>query len=122
MIESQFFSVLSSASGVTALVGSRIYPVILPTDVTLPAIDYTFVGGSSHPTLTTTGTQKYRLEVNCWGKTYSDAVTLRAAVISALNGYLDGNMSIQLLMPQDFFDHELLQFRAMVEFYIYATL
>lgn|GEM_PF-6480671 len=121
MIELSFAAALQASSAVTAITGPRIYPLVLPNDVTLPAIHYSFVGGSASPTLTTTGTQKYRVEVNCWGATYSDAVMLRAAVIKALNGYLDGTMSIQFLMPRDLFDHELLQYRAAAEFYIHFT-
>jgi hypothetical protein len=122
MIEQSFYSVLSNAPLVSAIVGTRIYPLVVPTDSGLPAIDYAIIAGSAYATLTTTGWQKYRFEVNCWGNTYSDAVTLRNAVISSLNGHRDTAMSIQLIQPQDFFDHDLLQYRAMVEFYVYFTL
>jgi hypothetical protein len=122
MIELLFAALLQSSAPVAALCGKRIYPLLIPQDSPMPAVDYSFVGGSATATLTTTGVQRYRVEVNCWGTTYSDAVTLRAAVIAALNGYLDTNMSIQLIQPRDFFDHELLQYRAMVEFYVYFTL
>jgi hypothetical protein len=121
MIESAFYSVLANCPAITALAGSRIYPLVIPEDSTLPAIDYGIIGGSSTPTFTTPGTSRYRVEINCWGHTYGDAVTLRGAVITNLSGYLDVNMSIQLIQPQDFFDHELLQYRAMAEFYIYFT-
>ena len=128
MIEQSFYSVLMASTAVTALTGYRIYPLVVPeidSDIPLssqlPAIDYAIIGGSAYATLTTTGWQKYRVEVNCWGSTYSTAVTLRDAVIANLNGYLDTQMSIQLIQPQDFFDHDLLQYRAMVEFYVYFT-
>jgi hypothetical protein len=127
MIELAFKAVLSSSPAIAALCGKRIYPLLLPTNSPMPAIDYSFVGGSATATLTTTGVQKYRVEVNCWGDTYTDAVTLRAAVVLALNGYTDfefdgSDISIQLIQPRDFFDHDLLQYRAMVEFYVFATL
>ena len=121
MIEQAFYTILSTSTAITALVASRIYPIVISENSHLPAIDYSFVGGSASPTLTTTGTQKYRLEVNCWGSTYADAVTLRNAVIGTLNGYLSPTMSIQFLMPRDLFDDTLLQYRAIAEFYIYFT-
>ena len=64
------------------------------------------------------GAQRYRAEVNCWGATYGDAVSLRNAVVKALSGYTSGTTSISYLMPQDFFDEELRQYRAMAEFYV----
>jgi hypothetical protein len=121
MVETDFYTALSSPAAITALCASRIYPLLLPTEVVLPAIDYSFVGGSSASTFDTTGTQKYRVEVNCWGETYADSVTLRAAVVAALNCYVNGKTSIQFLQPTDFFDHELMQYRAMAEFYIFTS-
>lgn len=118
MGETELFTALSSAATVTALCGTRIYPLVLPKDPTLPAIDYKFVGGSNTPTFDSMGAQRYRVEVNCWGDTYLDAVTLRNAVIKALSGYNSGSMSISFLMPQDFFDDDLLQYRALAEFYV----
>ena len=122
MVETDFRFALSSASAVTAICGTRIYPVALPKDPTLPAIDYKFVTGSNTPTFDSMGAQRYRVEVNCWGDTYLDAIGLRYAVVKALSGYTSGALSIQFLMPQDFFAEDLLQFRAMAEFYLLDTL
>ena len=112
MIELTVASILSSAPAISALVGTRVYPVTIPTDPTLPALDYKIVGGSSTATQDTYGNQRYRLEVNCWGDTYSDAVTLRAAVVATLSQYSADGVFISYLMPQDFYDDELLQYRA----------
>ena len=122
MIETVFRSALTSATSVTAIVGTRIYPLVLPTDPTLPAIEFTFVAGSNIPTMDSMGVQKYRVEVNCWGDTYGDAVSLRYAVVKALSGYTSGNTSIQYLMPQDDFDNDLLQYCATAEFYVFDGL
>jgi hypothetical protein len=122
MIEQLLAAVLQAQAGITALCGARIYPLVLPTEPTLPAIDYSFIAGTSSPTLTTRGYKRYRVEINCWGTTYSDAVSLRSAVKDALDGYSDGNMSILLISPRDFFDNALLQYRAMAEFYVLTNL
>jgi hypothetical protein len=123
MIEIAFYEVLSSSPQITALCGKRIYPLLLPTNSPLPAIDYSFVGGSGSGTFNTKGFFRWRAEVNCWGDTQLDAVILRAAVIDSLHGYADlefggTGMSIQLLQPINFFEKDLLQYRAMVEFYV----
>jgi hypothetical protein len=122
VIEQLLYALLSSTASITAITGPRIYPLLLPQDPTLPAIDYSFIGGSSSPTFTTKGYKRYRVEINCWGNTYSDAVTLRSTVTAALDGYSDGNMSILLISPRDLFDHELLQYQAMAEFYVTSNL
>jgi hypothetical protein len=121
MIEQNIYQLLSTAPAITALIGTRAYPVVIPDDPTLPAISYSIVGSSAKATFTTAGTQRFRIEVNCWGSTYGSAITLRAAVISSLNGYSNGTVSIQYLMSQDLFDDELLQYRAICEFYAYTS-
>lgn len=121
MIESDFYAALSSSAAVQAIVATRIYPMLVPAESALPAIDFSFIGGSATATFDTPGTAKYRVEINCWGGTYSDAVTLRAAVIQALNGYRSATLYLRLIQPRDMFDHELLQYRAMVEFYAFAS-
>lgn len=119
MIETDLFAALSTATAITALASTRVYPVVLPTDPTLPAMTYMFIGGSGQPSFDTRGMQKARVEINCWGNTYSDAVTLREAVILTLAGYSDENFSAMYMQSTDFFDHELLQYRAMAEFYVF---
>jgi Protein of unknown function (DUF3168) len=123
MIESDLFTALSTPTVITALVGTRIYPVRLPPDPTLPAIHYKFVGGSSQATQDTLGSQRSRAEVSCWGATYSDAVTLRAAVVAALSQTSSGSIQlIQFLQNVDFDEPDTLDFRALCEFYLYSNL
>jgi Protein of unknown function (DUF3168) len=122
MIEKLLYALLSSTPSIAAITGPRIYPLVLPTDPTLPAISYSFIAGTSSPTLTTKGYKRYRIEINCWGTTYASAVALRSAVKDALDGYHDGDMSVFLISPRDFFDDVLLQYRAMAEFYVLTNL
>ncbi len=118
MIELTFDGILRASTAVTALATGGIYPVVLPKDATFPAIHYLFVGGSSKATQDTRGTQQLRVEVNAWGSSYSDAATLRNAIITALDQYNQNGVFIRYLQPTDFFDHELLEFRCMSEFYV----
>ena len=120
MIEQTLYSLLSSSTAITAIT-PRIFPLVLPTDVILPAIDYRIVASTAKATFDTSGTLRFRVEVNSWATQYADAWTLRDAVISTLNRWSDGSTSIQFLMSQDFFDHELLQCRCATEFYVYTT-
>jgi hypothetical protein len=122
MIEQNIFTLLSTSALITPLIGTRSYPLVIPEHSSLPALCYSIIGGSNTATLTTTGVARWRLEVNCYGETYSDAITLRNAVTKTLNGYMDNSMNIQLIQPRDFFDDDLLQYRAMAEFYVMFSL
>jgi hypothetical protein len=119
MLEIQFHALLSGTSTITSLAVGGVYPVTLPKDWnTFPAIHWMIVGGSSAGTFDSYGVQEYRIEVNCWGDSYNDAVTLRHAVISVLAGYSDANMAIRLLMTHELFDPDFLECRAIAEFYV----
>jgi hypothetical protein len=122
LIELCFATALSSDAGVKAICGPRIYPLRMPNNPTLPAIEYSIITGSSTPTFDSGGPNKRRVEVNCFGDTYSDAVTLRKAVVDALGNYRDDNMTIQSIGPHDLFDDAPLSYRAMQEFYVFSNL
>ena len=118
MIELIFDGILRASTDVMTLATGGIHPAALPTDATFPAVHYLFVGGSSQATQDGPGSQQYRVEVNAWGDSYSDAVGLRRAIIGALNQYNAGGVFIRYMQPIDLFDHELLEFRALAEFMV----
>jgi hypothetical protein len=123
MIEAGIFSLLSMEPSITALVADRVYPVILPTDGTFPAITYQLVGGTSTPTLTTTGLQKVRLQIDCWAiDGYLTAATVRAAVTKFLANRVatlsDGTIATFILIqPLDFYSGGGEMFRCGLEMY-----
>jgi len=129
VIQAGIFNLLSQNTSIAALIGSRIYPVLLPEDPTLPAMTYHTIGGASMPTLSTSGQQRMRMEFDCWGATYDDAATLRVTLIAALNGYRgtlsDGTtvLDTQLVGPgTDFFEDAPRTFRCLCEFYVFSNL
>jgi hypothetical protein len=123
MIETDIYSVLSSATPITTITGTNIYPVVLPINTTASALTYRIVGTKTDPTLDTSGLLKYRLQIDCWASDYNDAATLRAAVVSVLNGYEDpATFAAQLLNQADYFEQELLKYRCVVEFHLLSDL
>lgn len=84
MIESGLIQALLAEQSVSSLVGTNITPAILPEDSPMPALTVTVITGMSKPTLDTTGWQKWRLQFDGWGKTYSDACNVRDAVMAFL--------------------------------------
>jgi hypothetical protein len=123
MVELIFDGLLRGSEAITALAVGGIYPAVLPKDQTVfPAIHYLFVGGSSKATQDTYGTQRQRVEVNCWGKSYNDVVTLRHTVIAALAQYNDQGIFVSLIQTIDFpYDDELLEYRCVAEFYVFSN-
>lgn len=125
MIEAGLFTLFSQDAGVSAVVGDRIYPMLLPTSVRMPAITWQIVAGQTKPGLKTRGMQRWRLQVDCWGKTYLDAANARKAVIKLLdlhNAQLSDGTYLQaavFIQPIDFYSGGDELFRLGAEFYLY---
>lgn len=133
MIDEGLVALLAADAATMALTATRdagsIYQGVTPPDATkYPCMAYKFVGGRSFPTADTTGGQRARLEVTCWGVAASDAKLLADAVRKALDGF-SGQLSdgtqvsrIALLHPGiDFFSDDSLYFGRMLEFHILFT-
>lgn len=82
MLEQRLYAHLSADADVSALVGSRIYPLVMPQGAALPAIVYQRISGvpANHagrvPSL-----ESARVQVNCYAKTYGVAKDLCDAVV-----------------------------------------
>ena len=87
-LEEALFSYLKSFSGLAALVGTRLYPSLMPQNVKLPAVSFQRIstieeyhlGGSAnlvHPLF----------QFSCWAQKYSEAKAVAAQIRQALNVY-----------------------------------
>ena len=95
-IQSMLFDRLTTESGVSALVGARVYPGLLPQKATYPAISYGRVSNSGQ---WGTGTHREsRFQFDCWAKTNVDVVALSAAVKGGLEewGDVDGGYVVKM--------------------------
>jgi hypothetical protein len=125
MIEVGLVSLLNTSAAITNLVGSRIYPVSLPEDATLPAIAFKLIGSQSWPTFDTIGFQRKRFEFSCYATTYLVAITIKAALISILDRYTgtlsDGSVvsSTTRITGTDLYIQDDMQFCSTVEMYFY---
>jgi len=78
-------------AAVSALVGMRIYPAVLPQPPTFPAIAYTRI--SQREAFSADGAEGLlatRTQLDCYALTYDGARLLGDAVRAALNGYVGG--------------------------------
>ena len=86
-LETGLYTALTGDAGVSALVGTRIYPEIMPQGVTYPAISYQRI--STTRTNMLSGVDDFtqvRVQVDCWDDSYSGVKALSAAVKSAIDG------------------------------------
>jgi len=96
-IETDLYSTLSGAAGVTALVSTRIYPGVVPESASKPCIEYSTVIGTRDATLSGVGNPDHKMiQINCHANTYTSAKSVASAVYSALegNGYQESEVDI----------------------------
>lgn len=87
-VEETFRDWLVADSGVTSLVGTRIYPVVAPNGADLPFCVFTKVSDVPVVGLDTAseGVRFARIQVSCFGDRYSEAKDVAEAIRQALDG------------------------------------
>ena len=89
MLEDSLTSRLLADATVSSLVGTNIYPVVLPeTMPDSPLITYRKISDVTGYTLSGQAIiYKARIEYNAWSSTYSDAKAVAAAIQASLEGF-----------------------------------
>jgi hypothetical protein len=96
-IESAFYSYLTSKPAITALVSTRIYPLLAPDTPTYPFITYTVFGeGHDHDFSGATGLVDLTMQCDVWAKTVIDRSDITEALRNALDGFT-GDMGAENL-------------------------
>jgi hypothetical protein len=105
------YNILANNAGVSALVGNRISPLVLPQGSAFPAIVYSEI--NINPNFTKDANSRLdqtRVQIDCLALTYEDASELADAVRDALNVVTPGEYNgvnvfyIQFDNQQEFFD------------------
>lgn len=113
---------LVAAAGVTALVGQRLYPMLLPQGATLPAIVLTAVSDvplNAVEGLPAERLREVRLQVDAYATTYLVAHQVAEAVnlvVAALNRH---DLSAQREGSEDLYDDEAQLFRVSADFTVW---
>ena len=87
-IETALYSYLASYAGLTALIGDRIYPLVIPEQASLPAIAYQRI--STRFTYSHDGDSELdrpRFQFSCVAATAKAAREVRDQVVAALSAY-----------------------------------
>jgi len=93
-IDEALFTHLSTTAGITALVGTRIYPIVMPPGVALPAISLQKISMErTHAFRQDAAITRASFQISSWAKTdavkkgYAHAQACAAAVRAALQNY-----------------------------------
>lgn len=87
-IEAGIYAHLITNSGVAALVATRIYPLLVPQDATLPALAYQRISGPrDHSHSGPSGLVFARMQLTYVAASYDGAKSLGEAVRAALDGF-----------------------------------
>ncbi len=118
ILESALYSALSGDAAIAAVVGSGIYPVIIPQDAAFPAITYTRISGGQQNDLTGyEGTENPRMQIDVWGKTYAAVKDLAAKVRAAMNAAI--TFSAIQISDQDLYEDDMKIYRVSMDFSVW---
>lgn len=103
-LEEAIYYILTEDSGVSALIGTRVYPLVIPQNATLPTVVYQEISSVlTHQMRPMIGLTRARYQFWCWAATYTGADALAEAVRLALDGYSGtaNNVRIDSIQLQD---------------------
>jgi hypothetical protein len=106
-IEQAIYNILVNTAGITALVGTRIYQVKMPDNVTFPAISYQTSFGSQIESFTGySGLRNPVINIDTWASSAGAAKDLAEKVRAALHGYSGtyGDITIDNVLEWSFID------------------
>lgn len=93
---------LNAWTDLTALVGTRIYPMQVPQGAVLPAVTYQRISTIRAQDLRgSTGLADPRIQVDSWAESYTTAKAVAQEVRRALDGYASGDATALILSELD---------------------
>lgn len=99
LLEQALVHALGDHGGLTALVGTGIYPLMVPQGAALPAVTYRRVSGERvHAMVDDPGLAYPRIQVDAWGATYASAKAVADQVIDCLQRW---SGTVETVIVQD---------------------
>lgn len=115
MTETEVYSLLKNNATLNTLISGRIYPLVAPQNVVKPYITYRVIAGKKIQCL---GGKifkgDYRMQLDCFALSYSNAKAISQAVKNCLIGFMSSN-SINII---DDYEDETQLFRQIIDFKI----
>ena len=98
---------LSGYASLVSLVGSEIYPVMIPIEAQLPCVSYRQISEvSNHAYVSDTILRKARYQVSSWSSEYSDAKAVAVQVRNKLQDFSGIMGTTGVNVKRSFFDGE----------------
>ena len=110
---------LREDAGLSALVGNKVFALVIPQGTKLPCITFQRIGGVPANTLSGhSGLEEIDLQIDVWAKNYGEAKALAKAVRAAMppNGEVFG---AHLIEDQDLYEDGTNYFRVSMEFKVW---
>ena len=97
-LDQAIYSRLQAVTGVTDLVSTRCYPLVLPQNPTYPAVRYQQIDGFGNSAMgSDTGVVEATVQIDSYATTYTDARALAEAVRAALLRFRGTVASVEIL-------------------------
>jgi hypothetical protein len=100
-VEESLYTYLNTVSGITSLVGTRIYPFRIAQGSTMPCLTYQRISTPriiTHDVSGKTGTlASPRFQFDAWGVTYAQVKSITEALRDALNGKSSTGFQVALI-------------------------
>ncbi len=103
-MEAAFIGILTAAAGVSAIVGTRVYPQSRPQGSLYPSLTCTRIsGGPLYDDDGEVGLENARIQVDCWAEDYGAAKDLARAVRGVLSAFegVAGSVDFRYIMLDD---------------------
>lgn len=119
-IEKTIYSELIAAPALTALISTRVYPLVLPEGCARPAIVIQKISTDGFNSLDGANDLEYpRFQFSCYGESYSSAVSVALQLKEAVKG--SALLKEYLSSERDDYEPETKLFRRTVDFMIWAV-
>lgn len=118
MIEATLYTRLTTFAGLTALVNTRIYPLICPQGVTYPAVVYQRISTEPREScmVSDAGIARARIQITAWAETFTAAKAIADQVRQALQRWTTtGVQGTFVIGEYDLYDEDALKYGSAID-------
>ncbi len=116
--EVQLIQLLLANTGVANIVDRKVFPLIIPQGTKLPCVTVQRIAGMPANTLSgASGLEEIDLEIDAWGRTYSQVKDLAIAIRGAMPA--QGPWGAHLIQDRDLFEEDSSYFRVMMRYKVW---
>lgn len=120
--ETALFDLLKADAGVSALVGAgaaaRVYPLLAPAEVETPYVTWQRIASEPTDVIGRGNTLRVSVQVDCWARTFDEALALSEAVRGAIEGS-QGAIRGAMETDTDFFEDASRLYRRLGSYVLY---